>query len=365
MKIDNKKHSLITGLLITGLILFCSPPCSLMAAGTKDNPCTNANWFDPAICLNGVSGAVTSVDSLRLALPTNRKLAKEKEEDRTAGIYVITGLSAGDSIYGLSGWGNYSRSEFESTFSQASFEANIDSFMIGSDMILGNNSVVGMAVAYENLSSTTYYNGGGDSQDALMLVPYFGMNLSDTLIFDFLVGYGWLDHDQTRVDTGNGGRLIATYDSNRIIAATNLTNSYEYGNNILTARLGIGYAEETHDGYIETPTVLAGTHARTVLDRKIKLLTGELGLGYSRVINNITPYAEFIFRKDFDYEEDTRAGGLPGGTIAHPDDVTETEMLLGLNVVTQAYTLQAEFNKLYSRDYADRWGMRLDFRVPF
>lgn len=365
MKINNKKHSPVTGLLITGLIFLTGSSSALMAAGSKDNPCTSANWFDPVICLNGVSGAVTSVDSLRLALPKNRKLSREKEEDNTAGIYVVTGQSAGDSMDNISGWGNYSRSEFESTFAQASFEANIDSFMIGSDMVLGSNSVVGIAASYENLSSTTYYNGGGDDQDALMLIPYFGMNLTDSLIFDFLVGYGWLYHDQTRVDTGNGGILSATYDSSRVIAATNLTNSYEYGDSTFTARLGIGYAEETHDGYVETPTVLAGSDARTVLDRKIKLLTGELGLGYSRVINNMMPYAELIFREDFDYEEDATAGGLPAGTIAHPNDVTEIEMLLGLNIVTQPYTLQAEFNKLYSRDYADRWGMRLDLRVPF
>ena len=328
------------------------------AAGTKDNPCSPSNLNN---CYDGVSGAVTGYDSARVAIPEIKTRSSSEDEDETALFNTRSGLAAGSSAGNYNVWTNLSYIEFESTFEPGAYEADRTTLLIGVDRMIGDRSVLGVALGYEDLSSTTYYNGGGDSEDGYSVIPYYGVALTDTLTFDMLVGYTWLDHDQDRLRS-DGHWLYASYDADRLFGAVNLSNTYTHDSIQIEANIGLSYAEENHDGYTETT---AGANPRTVDDRTISVTQAELGFGISQPQDNMNPYATIIFRKDLDSDEDAEAGGLPSGVIAHSDDDTEIEFIMGADIYTQKnIDISFSFNTLFSRDDFDKWGLDIGLRMP-
>jgi len=327
-----------------------------LAAGTKDNPCSYDNLSN---CYDGVSGAVTAYDAVRVALPDIQTRLSSNDEDETALNNISSGLAAGSMTGNYNVWINTSYSEFESTYVIGSYEAERTGLLIGVDRMIGAKSVLGVAFGYEDLSTTTFYNGGNDSEDGFTLAPYYGVALTDTLTFDMSVGYSWLDHSQDRL-RADGNRLSASYDADRLFGAINLSNTYVHNKLRMEASIGLTHAEENHDGYTET-----GLNPRTVLDRTISITQAELGFGVSQTNNNVTPYASIAFRKDLDSDEDAAAGGLPAGVIAHSDDDTEVEFVIGADIATQQnIDISFAFNKLFSRDDFDKWGLDLSLRMP-
>ena len=342
------RASLASALLLAGFDTF--------AAGTRDNPCSTENLSN---CLDGVSGAVTGFDAVRVALPSI-KIETSSDNDDQAGLFrTNTGLSAGSSTGNYNVWATATYSEFESTFVIGSYEAERTGLLIGVDRMIGARSVLGVAVGYEDLSTTTFYNGGSDDEDGFSIVPYYGVALTDSLTFDMSVGYTWLEHSQNRL-RADGNRLFASYDADRVFGSINLSNAYAHDNLRMEANIGLTHAEENHDGYTEI-----GPSPRTVRDRNITITQAELGFGVSQTNNNMTPYAHIAFRKDLDSDEDAAAGGLPAGIIAHSDDDTEIEILIGADISTQEnIDISLSFNKLLSRDDFDKWGLDLSLRMP-
>ncbi|NNJ92388.1 MAG: hypothetical protein HKP55_11995, partial [Gammaproteobacteria bacterium] len=97
----------------------------------------------------------------------------------------------------------------------------------------------------------------------------------------------------------------------------------------------------------------------------ITITQAELGFGVYQRNNNVTPYANITFRKDLDSDEDAAAGGLPAGVIAHSDDDTEVEFVIGADIATlENIDISLSFNKLFSRDDFDKWGLDLSLRMP-
>jgi uncharacterized protein YhjY with autotransporter beta-barrel domain len=342
------RATLASALLIVGF--------DALASGTKDNPCDDENLSN---CLDGVSGAVTAFDAVRVAFPKIKTRSSSNGEDETALNNISSGLAAGSLTGNYNIWANASYSEFESTFVIGSYEAERTGLLIGVDRMIGAKSVLGVAFGYEDLSTTTFYNGGSDSEDGFTIAPYYGVALTDTLTFDMSVGYSWLDHNQNRL-RADGNRLFASYDADRLFGSINLSNAYVHSKLRMEANVGLNHAEENHDGYTET-----GPSPRTVRDRTISITQAELGFGVSQTYNNVTPYASIAFRKDLDSDEDAAAGGLPAGVIAHGDDDTEVEFIIGADIATREnIDISFSFNKLFSRDDFDKWGLDLSLRMP-
>ena len=337
----------------------------VVPAGTKENPCTMDNYFEeaspgvPLYCKDGVSGAVTSIENLRIAIPSTRKQNPDKEEE-TASAYFNKGLSAGNSVSNAGFWGNVSYSEFESTFIAAAYEAESSNILLGYDIMVGPRSVLGVAAGYENLSTTTFYNGGGNDQDGFTIAPYYGVALTDRLTFDMSIGIASLDNTQSRIDPTDGLIYQAGYDAIRYFGAFNLSHSYKIDNALISARIGYTHAQEIQDGYTE----FTGANARTVDERTIELSQAELGFDAIYYGNDIKPYAAVTFRKDLDLDEDAAAGGLPSGHIVRSNDETETELVIGIDLnPAEDLTVSLEGNRVFSRDQYDKWGISLGFRM--
>jgi len=343
------RSSLASILLLAGVEAF--------AAGTKDAPCSSVNLNN---CLDGVSGAVTGFDAVRVSLPSIKTGTLPDDEKQQAGhLTGRRGLSAGSPTGNYNVWATATYSEFESTFATGSYEAERSGLLIGVDRLIGARSVLGVAVGHEDLSTTTYYNGGGDREDGFSIVPYYGVALTDTLTFDMSLGYTWLDHSQNRL-RDDGERLSASYDADRVFGSINLSNAYSHNDFQIQANISLTHAEENHDGYTEI-----GLTPRTVSERNMSITQAELGLNISRTHNNVTPYATIAFRKDLDTDEDAAAGGLPAGVIAHSDDDTEIELLIGTDISSREnLDISLSFHKLFSRDDFDKWGLDLSLRVP-
>ncbi len=366
----NTRRLLTLSILGTLLTVQHSANAGLVSAGTKDNPCTkeNFNAVDGSgnpLCKNGVSGAVTSIEALRTVIPGTRKQASSTDDEQTALVSGKHGLAAGSPGSNSAIWASGNYAEFENTNIGASYEADTNNFLLGYDFMVGSRSVLGAVIGYEDLSTSTFYNGGGNDQDGFTIAPYYGVALTERLTFDMSVGFSSLDNDQNRVDPRTGSILRASYDADRFFAALNLAHTYRFDSNQLGARLGYTFAQEDQDGYRETGGVAGNNSRRTVQDRTIELSQAELGFDVIHHANGFSPYASVAFRKDLDLEDDPNAGGLPGGSIVRSDDDTETELLLGIDFNPQnELTISVEAHKVFSRDQYDKWGAGLSFRMP-
>lgn len=365
------KAQSLFGLALAGMVATPVALAGVVPAGTKSNPCTAANHSDevsdPAyglynVCKDGISGAVTSIENLRLTLSDTRQrsLNRADEQQNTAYHPQHSGMAAGNMAGNANVWATLGYNEFESTFIAAAYEAETSNFMLGYDALIGPASVLGMSVGYEDLSTTTFYNGGGNDSEGFIFAPYYGIALTDRLTFDIQAGYASLDNDQYRVDPANAATLTASYDAERWFTALNLSHGYAFDSFLASARIGYTHAWESQDGYTET----GGPSARTVRDRDIELSQAELGFDLTYLGQNFSPYASLTLRYDLDIDEDAAAGGLPAGNIVRSDDRSEADLLIGVDYAVDDITLSLQANQVMERDEFDKWGIALGLRMP-
>jgi len=186
---------------------------------------------EPSFCLNGVSNAVTGLDSLRVALPSGQGQRAEEEErmrgKRAQSRRIV--VVAAEKVAGLGApdpwavWLGYSHSKYDSSVQVAPYDADLDSYRIGVDRFFDGKYLLGLAVLYEKLDTDTQYNGGGQDVDGTTVAPYFSWLINDRFSLDVNAGYGWLDASQNRIDPASvpGAPFIlkSSYDARRKLAA--------------------------------------------------------------------------------------------------------------------------------------------------
>jgi len=362
-----RTRTLLATLLIAGTGL----PSAAQA--TDPNRCSVQ---EPSFCLNGVSNAVTGLDSLRVALPSGRHEIGEEEERKrdkraqaqrivVAAAQNVAGLGAPDP-WGL--WIGYGRSKYESTVRIAPYDADLDSYRIGVDRFFGGKYLLGLALLYEKLDTDTQYNGGGQDVDGTTVAPYFSWLINDRFSLDVNAGYGWFDASQKRIDpTGTPGSppiLRSSYDARRKFVAATLNSFYPKGDWSLGGRVGYLYSEEKQDGYTET----GGPSARTVNSRTLRL--GQAFVGGDAAYffgHGLEAYGALIYRYDVSRNDGRDGGGLPSAVGAtQPDDKDEWEWSLGLRFYAQRnVTLSAEYLQTEGRDQFDNKVWNLLARFEF
>jgi len=319
---------------------------------------------EPSFCLNGVSNAVTGLDSLRVALPSGQGQRAEEEErrrDKQAQTRRIV-VAASEKVSGLGApdpwavWIGYSRSDYDSSVQVAPYDADLDSYRIGVDRFFAGKYLLGLALLYEQLDTRTIYNGGGQDVDGTTLAPYFSWLINEHFSLDVNAGYAWLDASQNRIDpTGTPGSppiLTSSYDARRKFAAATLNGFLPRGNWTFGARLGYLYSEEKQDGYTET----GGPSARTVNGRTLRL--GQLYVGPDAAYffgHGLEAYGALLYRYDVSRNDGREGGGLPSAVGAtQPDDKDEWEWSVGLRFFAKRnITLSAEYLRTEGRDQFD------------
>lgn len=335
------------------------------ARGTQPSPavCSRTNL---SACLNGVTSAVLAPDSLRVTGPQTDARTRSRLRQSDAAESAMTtdgqsGLAAGDVFSNLGGWADYSRDEFRSDVSVAPYRAGLSGFTVGVDRLFMERVFAGLALGYERTRSTTFYNGGGQETEGVLVLPYAAVLLTDVLTLDASAGYASLTADQNRIDPTNGATLTADYASTRWHVASNLNASVDVGAWTLGARVGALYSTETQDAYRES----GGPRARSVGERTVALTQGVAAGDVSRRIGALEAYGALAYRYDFDRASGRGAGGLPVATGAtQSGDKDEIEFGLGLRYSgAMGVTSTVEWLKTLDRQRFDNDAVRLGLRL--
>jgi hypothetical protein len=293
---------------------------------------------EPDQCLNGVSGSVTSLDSLRVRGVRPERVEEEQDRHRQSGLRPARLAASGNvsEVMGgaLSGWAVWaaaSTADFAGSVPVAPWDADLESLTIGADRLIGERLSLGGALLGEKMRTRTRFNGGGQKVDGHTLLVYGSYLLNDTFSVDANAGWGRLGTDQNRLDPattpGAPNVLVASYDSSRTLWSVNLNAARQVGAWTLGGRLGYQDTKERQDGYRES----GGPSARLVRDRTVSLKQASFGAdaayGFHR---NWQLYASLVLRRDLSRDDGRSGGGLPNTTGATTSsDRTELEWALG------------------------------------
>ncbi len=383
----NKRFVIGTALLASLGMTSVTQAESEFLSGPPENlppvPSVPSNSFDvsqcsvqnPSACLNGVSGVVTSLDTLRVFLtrPVNPQGEQDKRDRRASLRPVLVAASGDIAALGApaSGWGLWasgSRARFEGTVPVAPYKAEIDMVSLGVDRLIASRLLLGAALAEERVDTRTFYNAGGQDGEATTLTAYASYLVSDAVSVDMTLGRGWGETTQARLDPTSpvGIPLIVrgSYDSDRTLWSLVMNASRQIGPWGFGGRVGYLHAREEQDGYRET----GGPSARIVADRTVSLGQAFLGVDGSYGINrNWQLHGAAIYRRDTSRNEGRSGGGLPTAVGAvQPDDRDEIEWIVGLRFYGgRRFTMNLEYLNTAGRDRFKNESLSLIGRIDF
>jgi outer membrane autotransporter protein len=352
----------------------CAAPVAALAQTSADPERCNAQT--PSFCLNGVSNAVTALDSLRVSAVSPQQRMEEDEQrkkKRAAGSPIV--VAASEKVAGLGEaaepwavWASYGRSKFSSSVAIAPYDADLDTFRIGVDRLFAGRYSVGVAALVDRLDTTTKYNGGGQDVDGYAVVPYFTWLIGDRFSLDLNAGLGKSSASQNRIDPasvpGAPSILSANYDSDRSFYSATLNGLHPAGDWTFGGRFGYLYAREEQDGFQET----GGPSARNVSGRTVYL--GQLFAGADaayRFAGGFEAHVAAVYRYDSTRDDGRQGGGLPAAVGAtQPEDRNEWDWTVGLRWYgTRGLTLAAEYLRTEGRDQFENKAVNLLARFEF
>jgi hypothetical protein len=352
----------------------CAGPLAARAQTSADP--SRCNTQTPQFCLNGVSNAVTALDSLRVSAVSPQQTPEEERDRRrkqAAGAPIV--IAASEKVLGLGGtdgpwavWASYGKSKFSSSVQIAPYDGDLDTLRIGVDRLFAGRFSLGVAALVDRLDTTTQYNGGGQDVDGYAVVPYFTWLINDRFSLDLNAGLGKSEATQNRIDPagtpGSSAILSANYDSDRSFWSATFNGLHPVGDWTFGGRFGYLYAREKQDGYQET----GGPSARNVASRTVYV--GQLFAGADaayRFSGNFEAHVAAVYRYDSTRDDGRSGGGLPSAVGAtQPDDRSEWDWTVGLRWYgARGVTLAAEYLRTEGRDQFENKAVNLLARFEF
>ncbi len=220
-----------------------------------------------------------------------------------------TGLNAGDNstlAYGL--WGNYSYTDYDNDLSSIAYDGRSHGLLGGIDFSLWKNTILGVAVGYDDSDIDTTFNGGEQSSNTFTIAPYFAAVLNDTFSIDFSAGYSNVDYDQYRIVPGTTTTASSDPGGYKWFGAMNLNAVTYYENWIIGGRIGGLWAKSTVEDFTETYS--DGTLPTAVGEDEISVGTASIAvdIAYS-MQNNYEPFLNVSYQNDFSFQKATVATG--------------------------------------------------------
>jgi hypothetical protein len=257
---------------------------------------TNLNiWILPLFTtlntrMQGVTGGNVSRAQI---IPTANGLAFEGG---------ISGLNAGDGVISYGAWLSYSYSDFDNDLSSTAYDGDRHTVLGGVDFAPWENTVIGVAVGYEDSDIDTAFNLGNQETDGYTIAPYFGALLTDTWSVNFSFGYSSIDYDQFRTDPTTGTRITSSPDGDRWFGMFNLNGMTTYGNWLLGGRVGRLWAKNEIDAFTESNTT-------AVADFRSKLGTWNIGGDAAYSFGAFEPFVSATYEYDYSMTEIAVATG--------------------------------------------------------
>jgi hypothetical protein len=228
-----------------------------------------------------------------------------------------TGVSAGNAPKsGFWVQGGYTTVEGDDTGGE--FDGDVMNFLVGADFKPNSNSVVGVAIGYEDLDIDTTFNNGTFEGSGFGITPYFGLSLSPSVSVQVLGGWTSVEYDTTR----NSGAITSSFDADRIFGSASITGNVMLSKDLnLAPKATVLYVSEDQDASTDSSGVAV---AATTLD------LGRISFGgtLSYMGDKASPYVRVM--GEYDYEKED-AVDLGNGAFSSNDD-TGINGAIGVNL---------------------------------
>lgn len=163
------------------------------------------------------------------------------------------GEAAGDpSERRLGVWANAAYLRAEGSKSNADFDSDIITGMVGADYAVNDKLLIGLGIGYENQSTETGYNRGETDGDGISGTTYFSYQINKTYGVTGALGYSRMSYDHLRLDPLSNARITGSNDADRYFGSVNGTGSWVKGPVTLGAGLGTLYILEKQDAFTES-----------------------------------------------------------------------------------------------------------------
>lgn len=322
---------------------------NILSEETPSSTVTDAILFNTQIqsTVSGISGRIgAALNSIRASLTP-------RFGDNQFKLEGMTGLNAGDKAtipYGI--WGNYTYTDYENDLSTTAFEGSSHGFLGGIDFSIWDNTVLGIALGYENSDIDTTFNSGNQDTDSFTIAPYFGAILNDTLSVDFNIGYSKVEYDQFR--TVSGARITSSPDADRWFSSINMNAIKFVDQWVFGGRVGALFASSVIDSYTESNGTL-------ISENRTKVGTVSIAGDVAYSFNHFEPFLNLAYNYDFSLAE------VSSTTNPQPaNDTNDILLTTGVRFFEKSgVTGNLEYSKRLLREDFDEDRVSLTVRVDF
>jgi len=213
-----------------------------------------------------------------------RKLRDRQKAEGGEAVYAdqagSLGVSAGEQesgtlTYKVSAWANYNHSWLSNTNTLSAYDGDLNAGLMGSDVLINDQFLVGLTLGREQTSLKTHFNSGELSTAGFGVVPYAGVRFLDgRLVVSAIAGYTWLWSDSQR-NLGYAP-VSGKYDGRRVTAATDVTYNHVLDDWSISPSIGLSYASDRHDAYTDSSNSLQEKTTSYVGDLKTGFRAGYL-----------------------------------------------------------------------------------------
>ncbi len=267
------------------------------------------------------------------------------------------GAAAGDAGNAKGLWFNYSYTDSKDKNASLRSDSDLHNMILGGDVRVKENTVMGLAISYELSDTDTPFNQGSSDTTGITITPYVGIALNQTFSLDLSAGYSWLDNDDRRISATRS--RTGSYDSDRWFGSANLTAYKEVKSWLLSGNIGFLSAGEKLDAYNEV-----GVGAGAITEKSFKLSQIIVGAEASYTNTTFEPYVNAAFEYDTNYTEIVPRGA-PAGTEL-PYDRSAFNLGIGSRYsITESMTGEVNASTYVGRSEEEEYSLMANFRNDF
>lgn len=315
----------------------------------------------------GEKQAVTTSQTARIGAQNSVALAERRISSALANVFGgrtrtadsglqqfqengVVGIASGDGAMTRSLWSSYSHNWVSNDWAAAKSRGDIDTGMVGGDLRVTENFLLGFAMNYQNTSLTTNFNDGWSDSNMFSLMPYAAVSFLDgAVVWDIMGGYGFGGYDVRR----NRSTLETSgnFDADRVLFSTNINGFHRLDQLNLSAKLGFLWTNEGTSAYTDSLGVRFDGQASKV---------GEVSLGgrAGYALGDFEPYVGLTYHYDVDIKP------LKAGVDTLSRNDIETAVGLNWNY-SERLIAGLEVTKIFLRTKEDNIGVAASLRFLF
>jgi hypothetical protein len=220
---------------------------------------------------------------------------------QTAALNRATGLSAGDTVSGISLWGSTIYTDFEDDDSNSKYDGDGLSVSIGADKSFMDGKLIsGLSLAYDDSETDSDFNSGGTDTDSFTISPYVSYMINDTYGLDFSAGWGEGDTDLHRNDI-LGDKNTGSQDSDHYFYSAGVSGNHWLKNFSLGWRVGYYHSWTRYDSYTETNKATGTTTKYNDSSNTIGQIAASGQVGY--YLTSWMPYFKLVYENEVSHSD--------------------------------------------------------------